>query len=913
MVAKDVGSTERDRFRLLVDQSVDGILVVDRAGRVKLANASAARLLRRSPSDLVDYEVGIPAVANDPVEIVIAPQSEEPTVVELRANDIEWDDESALLVSLRDVTERQRQQERTDRLNTTLRTMLDIEALILREKSADELLKSACEILVTRLGYQAASVVTLSSDRDRKWVAESLVEEGRSYTGSVIRLDSTPPCCVEARDTPGGVVQWESSDATCGHCAASALCPNRPRIVTCIENDGTVFGYLILVQTTGSSHDQEELGLIARLSGDLGRALRSLEAQKELEDSEERFRKLFENSTDGIVIGDPQGRYLHANDAAVALFGYPREQLLAMKVSELIVPEGDPEPGQRYREFTTSGEDRGTFSFVRPDSSRRVIEYAAFQLEPERYVSFLRDVTDRVALESELRQAQKMEAVGRLAGGIAHDFNNLLTVIFSYADFVMAEMDEASDAHKDMQELHKAAKRARDLTGQLLAFSRKRTVAPEIIDPNEKVRDVHRMLERLLGEDISVSTKLDHAVGTIRMDPSALEQVMMNLAVNSRDAMPRGGRLTIETQRVSLSSDYGDGKGAYVPKGDYVVISVSDNGLGMDAETQRLVFEPFFTTKPAGHGTGLGLSTVYGIVKQAGGYVWLYSEPGAGTTFKIYLPALDATAGPSRERRVRSRRGGSETVLVVEDNQQVRALVVRTLGEAGYDVLVAEDGRAAVALCEQRSTSIDLLLTDVVMPHMSGRTLAERLARLHPGIKVAFMSGYTSNAIVQHGILEEGVALLHKPFSPKDLLVQVREVLDSDRWYAQDLLLHHPTVLIVANRSDEREALRQHLEASFQVLVAPDGSAALELVKQTVPDAIVCDYQLAGLSGRDLYDSVRALNPELRHVFIFTADADMGEAWDFARLRGRVVLAKPVEPVALREALLAIVSKNTPA
>lgn len=387
--------------------------------------------------------------------------------------------------------------------------------------------------------------------------------------------------------------------------------------------------------------------------------------------------------------------------------------------------------------------------------------------------------TAQGALETQLRQAQKMDAIGRLAGGIAHDFDNLLTAIAGYCDLLLMRLEEGNRARQDIEEIRKAAFRAASLTRQLLAFSRKQTLEPTALELNEIVRNMEKLLRRLIGEDVELAARLDPALGIMKSDAGQVEQIIMNLAVNARDAMPHGGKLTIETANVEVDDEYAS-KHAEVRPGSYVMLAVSDNGSGMTAEVQSHLFEPFFTTKDPGKGTGLGLATVYGIAKQSGGHVTVYSEPGHGSTFKVYFPlAQEAAERAEPKPAAAPLPSGSETILLVEDEEVVRELGRRILDMHGYRVLAARNGREALAICEAHGDSIAALVTDVIMPEMSGRALAERLAERWPGVRVLYLSGYTSGAIAQHGVLEPGVEFLQKPFSPAALARRVREVLDA--------------------------------------------------------------------------------------------------------------------------------------
>src|SRR5437588_3428761 len=507
-------------------------------------------------------------------------------------------------------------------------------------------------------------------------------------------------------------------------------------------------------------------------------------AEEQLRRANNRLEAVVQASPLAIVSLDPDGIVQTWNPAAERLFGWTAQEVTGTLLPT--VPAGDEPAFRESRRRVMQGEPLTGMEMVRKKKDGTTVTVNLFGA-PLRdaagrvtgVLGLMEDVTGVKRLEQQFFQAQKMEAVGRLAGGVAHDFNNLLTAILGSTDLLLETLPPDHPGREDALETRKAALRAADLTRQLLAFSRQQVLAPRVLSLNDVVSEMHKMLHRLIGEDVELRTVLGDNLGAARADPGQIEQVVVNLAVNARDAMPNGGRLTIETANVDLDEGYAAERTVVVP-GHYVMLAVSDTGMGMDAATQARVFGPFFTTKPKGKGTGLGLATVYGIVKQSGGYVWVYPEPGQGTSLKIYLPRVDAPVHASSPAHpAPGPLAGCETVLVVEDQEEVRRLTRRILEGRGYRVLVAASGPEALRLAEHQAGGIDLLVTDVVMPGMSGRELGLLLGPARPRMKVLYVSGYTDESIVHHGVLEPGVAFMQKPFSAEGLARKVREVLDA--------------------------------------------------------------------------------------------------------------------------------------
>ncbi len=602
---------------------------------------------------------------------------------------------------------------------------------------------------VELLGYREGEI-----DDTRSFITRRLHpdDEVRQHTALMQHLEQQTPYDVELRlATKDGTYRWF-----------------RVRGQAVFEPGGHP------VRMVGSATDMAERKLIERA----------------LLESEQRFRSLIDNAADPILILSKDGKLRYLSPANERALGYPASELVGTDGKLLMHPDDRKRVAKVFGALLEHPDQAGQaqYRLRHKDGSWRTFSSVARNLIADRAISGIvvnsRDITAQAALEEQLRHSQKMEAVGMLAGGVAHDFNNMLTAITSFAEFISAQLPEGSKIEADLAQIRIAADRAVGLTRQLLAFSRKQVMQPRVLEVNKLVGGLDQMLRRLIGEDVELRTSLSDGLPAVKADPSQLEQVLVNLVVNARDAMPRGGQLTIETECVLIDEAVARNE-LEVKPGRYLLIAVRDTGIGIDAETQARIFEPFFTTKTQGRGTGLGLSTVYGVVKQNGGHIRVESALGQGTTFKIYLPASDSlptlAALPARE--VGDLRG-HETILVVEDEELVRVAVRTSLERLGYTVICAGDGDEASILARAHTGVIDLLLTDVIMPRQNGRQVADQLQIMRPGLQVIFMSGYAENAIVHHGVLDENLEFLEKPFTQTSLVRKIRQVLDRRRMNA---------------------------------------------------------------------------------------------------------------------------------
>jgi PAS domain S-box-containing protein len=548
-------------------------------------------------------------------------------------------------------------------------------------------------------------------------------------------------------------------------------------------NNHTFGGLVVQTYSKNIRYGERDKEILTFVARQLASAVEIKRNEQALRRSEARYRSLVQSSVYGIYRSSLEGRFLDVNPALITMLGYESADEVLLLDPEKDVFTHSDEHTRLIEEFRRTGRLDGIeVKWKRNDGKAITVRISGRAVssadEPADVLEAIaEDVTDRRVLEDQFRQAQKMEAVGRLAGGVAHDFNNLLMVISGYAEVMLAALEPDHLLREKAHAIQQASDRATTLTRQLLAFSRKQLLELKVVDVNSIVGDMERLLRPLIGENVEFITSLTPEAAHTRADAGQLEQVLMNLVVNAKDAMPSGGTLTVQTEKIVVDESHRRGP-TFIRPGHYVMLSVSDTGMGMDKETQSRIFEPFFTTKEKGKGTGLGLSTVYGIVKQSGGYVMVQSEEGRGTTFQIYLPRVEGVAEKHTAPVVHAASGGTETVLLVEDEESVRQLVRETLVAKGYRVVEAENGESGMAAAARHDGKIDLVITDVVMPGMGGRELVKQLAQTRPQTKVLYLSGYTEDAILSEGTIESGAAFLQKPFTLQNLSRKVREVLE---------------------------------------------------------------------------------------------------------------------------------------
>ena len=709
--------------------------------------------------------------------------------------------------------------------------------------------------------------------------------------------------------------------------------------------DGQRLGTLCVIDTTAretsltpvQSQQLRDLAALVVAQLEWRRRSAELETQREttgrhrqfeaLKESEQRYRLLFQQHPQPMWVYDLETfAFLDVNEASQTLYGYSRDEFLSSVIFDIRPPEDIESVRESARRAPPGLSRSGPWRHLRKDGTPvfvRILSYPTLYEGRQARLVLASDISEEKQLEAQLVQAQKMEAIGQLAGGVAHDFNNLLTVINGYAQLLLSRLHEADPLRADAEQVLQAGERAASLTQQLLAFSRRQVLQPRSVDVGALIEQLRPMLGRLLRDDVEVRTTSPSALPPVMVDPVQLEQVLLNLAMNGADAMPRGGSLSLTADTTLVDADTAQRQG--LVQGPYVTVSVTDSGGGMDHATRARIFEPFFTTKRKGGGSGLGLPVAYGIIRQSGGNLVVASAPGRGSTFTVYLPLAQApaektTATPSVGP---APNGGHETILVVEDHDAVRRLAADVLRARGYDVRVADSGTAAIALVESHGGDIDLLLTDVIMPRMSGREVATRLQQQLPDLAVLFMSGYTQTAIVQNGALEPGLHFLAKPFTPTQLLTRVREVLA-----ARPPGIGAPAIAVAATSppatrpparcivvADDEAGLRAMLAATlgnagYQVLQADNGRDAVRLCELHRVDLLLTDLVMPGQEGLETIGRMRHLMPDVPVVAM--SGAFDGSFLDIARAMGAAaVIPKPFTPAQVLQVLRQVLDERS--
>jgi PAS domain S-box-containing protein len=794
-----------EKYWSLMENANDAILLLDTEGKFLELNRRARDLLGLSPDEGPgqSFEDFVPEEEREAARArwetllarggLFAPEARLQRTdggwiwVDTSGSLVELDGARIALLIVHDVNERKRAERALRRQAERQAAVARLGQSALAGWNATSLAEEAVRVLSDTLEVELAHVLELLPEGDtlllragagwKEGLVGSATLSARALAEAGCDLLSSDP---QRLDDFPAQPHWQGFTLLREHQVVSGLSvtvPGRERPL----------GVLGAYSRTARDFSEEDVHFLRAVAHVLGTAAE----QQQTEQARARLVRILEATTDCVTITDPAGRRLYLNRAGRRLLGVSPSADISQTTLfdqrpawcvELLRGEALP---TALREGAWSGEA----AVLGPEGEeipllQTLLAHRAPDGTLEFFSSISRDIRDLKALEQQVHQSQKMEAVGRLAGGVAHDFNNLLTVISGHVDLLRSRLEESRSrpgevdlVGQDLDQIGRAAQRAAALTRQLLAFSRKQVLRPQVLDLNAVVLDLEKMLRRLIGEDVELASHLAPDLGRAKADPGQMEQVIMNLAVNARDAMPEGGRLTIETVNVELDEAYARRHVAVQP-GRYVRLAVSDTGCGMDAATRSHLFEPFFTTKEQGKGTGLGLSTVYGIVKQSGGNIWVYSEPGGGTTFKIYLPRVDEPLEPlAPARKPLESVRGSETILLVEDEDPVRELARRVLENSGYTVLAAANGVEALKVAGEHAGVIHLMVSDVVMPEMSGRELARRAAVLRPDMKVLYSSGYSDKAVFQHGVLAPGAAFIEKPFTPEGLVRKVREVL----------------------------------------------------------------------------------------------------------------------------------------
>jgi two-component system, cell cycle sensor histidine kinase and response regulator CckA len=679
-----------------------------------------------------------------------------------------------------------------ENLNARLAALIEIGRELNVTHDISQLLKRYCRAAREVIGAVCAAVcITNEAGGNPRHYYSSGMQGASFESGKPIWGVNSEIAEIMTKGVCRGGQSWAGDPAALGYPLAGPAVESY--LVIPVVTQYKTYGWIGLANKIGYSefrpNDEVLLATLAaqlavsyencELFDELKRRATDLEREvAEHRQSAEKYRMVVEQASDGIAIADEHGDCVEVNSKMLGMLGYTREEFLDLNLTDLIPKTDQLEDPVSLRQLLSGKLVRKECELIRSGGSFIEVEISMSRLEDGRVQAIVRDVADRKRLEAELHQSQKLEAVGRLAGGVAHDFNNLLTVILGHSDLALSRTDLSEKNRGDFENIRGAGARAALLTKQLLAFSRKQMLQPRVLDVSAAVANLTKMLGRIISANIEVVTRYDVELCTAKVDPGQLDQVILNLALNARDAMPQGGRLSFETANRSVDGKH-NGHIAEVPPGEYVILTVTDTGLGMSGETRSHLFEPFFTTKTPGKGTGLGLSTVYGIVRQSGGDIRVHSEPGKGTTMRIYLPRVVERSEPILSPEDGDGLSvGYETILLVEDEDTVRSLMATILGERGYSVIEACDGQHAIEIANRHSGEIHLLLSDIMMPRMSGPDLAREILRSRPSTKVLFCSGYNGDGVL-HGVLGPSTPLLRKPFTACSLALKVRDALDA--------------------------------------------------------------------------------------------------------------------------------------
>ena len=809
---KEVRET-RDYLINLIQHANAPIIVWNPDKRVTMFNEAFERMSGRTEAEMKEQPLGAlfleesraDSLKNiektskgehwETVEIPILNKDGETRMALWNSANIYGEDGKTLMATIAqglDITERVRAEERIERLNSVLKAIRNVNQLIVSETDRDRLLQKACDVLLEARGYETAWIGFSAGGTSFTAVKGAGFGENVAFLGERLMDGDHPPCIENALDPKAPPLMLVDKSEVCGDCFFKEACAAREVAIVRVEHADRLFGLLAVSLASDTVVDDEEKGLLIEAAGDIGLALHGMEleeargkAEEELRESEEKYRQIFDGTSEGIYRTTPDGQILVINRALVEMLGYDSvEEVMEINIQT----EGYQVPADRHKFIELMEKDGQVRGFEakwrRRDGTVLFVRENAHAVRDEEGKSLyfegtIEDITERKHLEEQLRQAQKMEAIGTLTGGVAHDFNNILTALQGNTELASMKVREDDPVARNLSEIRKGIERAARLTYQLLLFSRQQPMEMTILNLNGMVDELTKMLKRLIGEHISLTTKLAPGLWKVKGDFGTIEQVIMNLVVNARDAMPKGGTVSVRTRNVEVDEVFCSACEEARP-GRFVCLSVRDSGVGIDPNIMDRIFDPFFTTKGLGVGTGLGLSVVYGIVKQHEGWITVDSAPGNGALFEVYLPAVSIEPEEKPQNATVSLeafRGSGERILVVEDDEIIRELSAEMLSESGYAAFAAANAREALELFEKEGGNFDLLFCDVVLPDGRGPELSEQLLKRTPGLRVLFTSGYMNEESDWQAIQERGDPFLQKPYSPSDFLRAVRDAL----------------------------------------------------------------------------------------------------------------------------------------